>query len=176
MNVQDIIRNSLVQYDAAQPVIQYLMENCMYDGIKTDSDYVRTKFNFMSIKTKEVLVSTEVETLAIYFDKTNVWSWAWSHPGLLNSENHYAKEILLYSFKLGSELSYIKNILTTSKGVINDPIQIDVNLAISTYIIKKPYIYKFYYKIGQYNLIYFFILLNREKLDELGEKIKTGQI
>ena len=72
-----------------------------------------------------------------------VWSWAWSQPGLTNSENYLAKEILLYALKLGSDLSYIKSILTTSRGVIKDITQIDINLAIGSSIIKQPYIYPY---------------------------------
>jgi len=112
-----------------------------------------------------------VETLAVFYDKLNVWSWAWSHMGLTNAENYLSKEILIYALKLGSELTYLKSILTTSRGVVKDRVQVDINLALGASIIKHPYIYPYVYKIEDYHLIYYMILLNKDALDTLNKKI-----
>lgn len=173
MNVQHIISEALISYDSAKPVIRYLQEYAYFEGIKSGSDTERTKFKFIDKETNEVLVDTEVETLAIFYDKLNVWSWAWSQTGLTNAENYLSKETLLYALKLGSDLSYLKSILTTSRGVIKDITQIDINLAIGSSIIKQPYIYPFIYKIDNNHLIYYLILLNKESLDKLKDKIKN---
>lgn len=173
MNVQDIIGNALVQYDSAQPLIRYLKKYTYYGGVKTNNDYQRTIFTFTDKKTEEIIIETEVEVLAIYYDKHRVWSWAWSQTGLTNAENYMAKEILLYALKLGSELSYIKSLLTTSRGVIKDLTQLDINLAIGASIIKQPYIYPFVFPIENSYLVYYFILLNKDDLDKLNEKIKN---
>lgn len=170
MNVQSIISNAIVEYDTAQPTIRYLLKNTHVDGIKGNTETERIKFKFIDNKTKELIVDTEVETLAVYYDKLKIWSWAWSQTGLLNAENYLSKEILIYALKLGSELSYIKSILTKSRGVITDINQIDINLAISSSIIKQPYIYPYVYPIDNNNLVYYFILLNRESLDALSKK------
>lgn len=174
MNVQDIISKALIQYDSGQPVVRYLKKNTYYGGIKTNNDYQRTIFTFTDKKTEKIILETEVEILAIYYDKLRVWSWAWSQPGLTNSENYLAKEILLYALKLGSDLSYIKSILTTSRGVIKDPTQNDINLAIGSSIIKQPYIYPFVFPVENNNLVYYFILLNKEELDKLNDSIKNN--
>ena len=173
MNVQDIIKNSLIEYDNTRSVIKYLHEKTDYWGTKAESEYTRTKMHFEDKETGKTILTTEVETLAIFYDKLNIWSWAWSHPGLLNSENYLAKEILIYSFKLGSELSYIKTILTTSRGVIKDRMQIDINLAISSSIIKQPYIFPYVYPVDGHELVYFLILLNDEDLNKLKEQINN---
>ena len=175
MNVQHIISEALIQYDLAQPVIKYLIKNARHEGIKTTNDIERTKFKFIDKNTDEVLVDTEVEILAIFYDKFNVWSWAWAYTGLTNAENYLSKEILLYALKLESELSYLKSILTRSRGEIKDITQVDINLAIGSFIIKKPYIYPYIYTIDNYNLVYFLILLNNEELDKLKDKIKNVQ-
>lgn len=171
MNVKDIIKNALVEYDTARPLIDYLRTTTKLSGFKTDNDYKRSTFEFEDKETGEIVIKTEVEILAIYYNENNVWSWAWSHPGLFKSEIHFSKELLLYSFALEYDMSYIKTILTTSRGKIKDPVQLDINLAISSSLIKQPYIYPFVYPIGNYQLIYYFILLNKYDLDKLSEKI-----
>jgi hypothetical protein len=174
MNVQDIISKALIHYDGGQPIIRYLKKNTYYGGIKSNSENQRTIFTFTDKITEKVILETEVEILAIYYDKLKVWSWAWSQPGLTNSENYLAKEILLYALKLESDLSYIKSILTTSRGVIKDSTQIDINLAIGSSVIKQPYIYPIVFPIENNNLIYYFILLNKKDLDELANGIKKN--
>lgn len=173
MNIQHIITNALIEYDSAQPVIRYLKKYTTYEGYKTLVDTERTKFRFIDIKTKELVIETEVEVLGIFYDKYNVWSWAWSHIGLTNAENYLSKEILIYALKLGSDLAYLKSILTTSRGEVKDKIQIDINLAIGASIIKQPYIYPFEYSINNNHLIYYFILLNKEDLNKLNKKLSN---
>lgn len=172
MNVPDIISKALIEYDMAKPVIRYLIKYTYLEGFKTTNDWQRSKFKFIDKQTEEVIIDTEIEILAVYYDKFKVYSWAWSQTGLTNSENYLAKEILLYALKLESDLSYIKSILTTSRGVIKDVTQVDINLAIGSSIIKQPYIYPFVYQIENNNLVYYFILLNKTELDKLSEKIK----
>lgn len=171
MDIQYIITNALVEYDSAKPVIKYLQKFTKYEGYKTTVDTERSTFKFIDIKTDEIVIDTEVEILAIYYDKYDVWTWSWSLTGLTNSDNYLAKEILIYALKLGSDMSYLKSILTTSRGVIKDKIQIDINLALGASIIKQPYIYPFIYTINDDKLIYYFVLLNKKDLDELSKKI-----
>ncbi len=175
MNVQDIIGKALIQYDTVQPTIRFLKKNTYYGGEKTDNNWKRTIFTFTDKKTEKIILETEVELLAIYYDKYNIWSWAWAQADLLESENYLAKEILIYALKLGTELSYIKSILTTSRGVIKDVTQVDINLAIASSIIKQPYIYPFVYSIENYNLVYYFVLLNKIGLDELTSEINNNK-
>jgi len=173
MNIQHIIQKALIEYDTVQPVIRYLLEpNKHLKGVKTTVDTERTTFQFIDRDTNEVILDTEVEILAIFYDKYNVWSWAWSHIGLINSENYLSKEILIYALKLGSDMSYLKSILTTSRGIIKDTTQIDINLALGASIIKQPYIYPYIYNIENNNLIYYFILLNQDELQKLQKKLE----
>lgn len=171
MNVQDIIGTALIEYDTAKPTIDYLLKHTGLEGEKTNSDQKRTVFRFFDKTTNKMILETEVEILAVYYDRLRVWSWAWSQTGLRNSENYWAKEILKYALTLESTLSYIKLVLTTSRGTIKDTTQIDINLAIGASIIKQPYIYPFYDQIEDGTLVYYFILLNKPELDKLSKTI-----
>lgn len=172
MNIQHIITTALIDYDSSQPVIRYLKKHTTYEGYKTSVDTKRTIFRFLDRETKNLVLETEVEVLGVFYDKYNIWSWAWSHTGLTNAENYLSKEILIYALKLGSDLSYLKSLLTTSRGEVKDRTQIDINIALGASIIKQPYIYPFEYSIGdEFKLIYYFILLNQDDLNALKEKI-----
>lgn len=175
MDVSSIISNALIYYDSAKPVIRYLKKYTYYSGYKTTTDYERSTFTFRDNETKEIVLETEVEILAVYYDKYKIWSWAWSQTGLSNSENYLSKEILLYALGLRSELSYIKSILTTSRGIIGDTNQIDINLAVGSSVIKQPYIFPFIFPIDNNYLIYYFILLNKEELDKLNQKLTQNK-
>ena len=176
MNVQDIISKALVEYDTAMPTIDYLVKQTGLEGDKTGSDQKRSIFRFFDKTTNAMVLETEVEILAVYYDKLNIFSWSWSQAGLRNSENYLAKEILRYALTLESALSYMKSVLTTSRGTIKDVTQIDINLAIGASIIKQPYIYPFYDQIEAGTLVYYFILLNRAELDDLSRRIDKGQM
>ena len=171
MNIQYIVTKALVDYDLAKPIIRYLQKETIPTGIKTGTDTERSHFKFYKKDTNELILETEFEFLGIFYDKLNVWSWAWSHTGLTNSESYLSKEILKYGLDLGSELSYLKSILTTSRGLIKEKTQLDVHVALGSSIIKQPYIYPFILKVGEYKLIYYCILLNKEKLNKLNEEL-----
>lgn len=171
MDTRYIIKEALTEYDSAQPVIRYLQKNTKYKGEQTKSDSKKTVFTFVDKETNDLVLETEIEVLAVYYDKLNVWSWAWSQIGLMNSENYLAKQILQWALNLESGLSYIKSLLTTSRGVMKDLIQIDINLAISSRVIKKPYIFSHAHFVGDGEITYYLILLNIPELDKLKQKI-----
>ena len=176
MNVEHIIREALMEYDATQTVIRYLLKNTSVTSTKTTNDVQRSKFEFIDKATGEIILDTDVEILGVFYDKLNIWSWAWSQIGLYNSENYLAKEMLLHAIKLGSDLSYIKSILTTSRGVIKDLTQIDINLAISSSIIKHPYVYPYVYKLNNFHLVYYFALINKPALEKLKRTIGKEEL
>lgn len=175
MDVQDIISNALTYYDSAHYTIKYLLKKTRLDIKKTQNDQVRSVYKFYDLVTNKLILETEVEIMAIYYDKRNIWSWAWGHIGLYNSENYLSKEMLLYSLNRGSELAYIKSIINTSRGVI-DPMQVDINLAIGCSLIKNKYVYPYIYNYDNYNLIYYIILLDQEKLEKLEKSEKLEKL
>ena len=168
MNVQDIISKALIEYDSSKPVIRYLKKHANLITMVSKNDTERTKFIFVDKNdANKVILETEVEILSVFYDKYNVWSWSWSLSGLKNAECYLAKEILTYVLQLGPDVSYIKSLLVTSRGVIKDSNQIDINLAIAANFIKQPYIWPFVDESNNYSLIYYFILLNKSKLDKI---------
>lgn len=165
MNINDIISQGLYELDSKKPLLEYLKRNSnIYVITKTEPN--RPSIEFIDMKTGEIIVSTEFERLSAYHNKYNIWVWAWSLP-LLHSENSLSIEILKHILQLDEEYTYIKTLFTTSRGIIDDPVQIDINLALSGLILKQPYVLKY-----TENMVdWYIVLLNKEGLDKLENKL-----
>lgn len=174
MNIQYIIMDALVEYDNAQPTINYLKKNSYYEiEKKIPKDTARNVITFIDNKTKEHILTTEIEIIGIYYASYHIWSWAWAHIGLTNNDTYLSKDILTYALKLDTDMAYLKALLSTSRGEIKSDIQIDINLAICSYIIKQPYIYPIELTVNDKVLIYYYILLNKTDLNHLSKKISS---
>lgn len=171
MSVADIIKKALIYYDQTEPVIRYLQTKTTYTGIKTAVDNARTTLTFTDNDSHQIVLETEVEILAVYYDRYHLWSWSWAQTGLKSSENYLAKNLLRYSLDLDHHLTYLKSILFTSRNIIRSPTQIDINLAIAADILKTPYIYPYVYPINNDQLVYYLILLNVDQLNLLMKNI-----
>lgn len=171
MNVHHFIRNSLVELDETKGVIRYLLENTYAKTTRTDRDTARTVFRFHDSGSDEFILETDVEILAVYYDKYGLWTWAWSMIGLYKSEYLLSRDALVYALGLGIDLAYIKAILTTSRGIISDTTQIDINLAIASAVTKKHYIYPYIITVDNNYLIYYFTLINVAELDALKKRL-----
>lgn len=176
MNPHNIIINSLIEYDKRQEVIQYLKNNCKCEVTYTKNEFEKSIFTFIHHDTDEIILKTEVESVGSFYEKYNVWHWAWTSPILLNSQNNLSKKIIKYAIDLPPEMSYIRSILITSKGIVKDWFQIDINLAISGFIVKQPYIYVLSNFDGEYHSYHFYFLLNKEELDKIYDEKHAGKL
>lgn len=171
MDVKYIISKSLQDHDAVTEVIRYLKNKNIVKLIPKKRKNDRDLWTFIDIATNEVILETEVEYLSAYNTKLKIWCWAWSIPVLSSIDIHLSKEMLLYALKLGPESSYLKTILITSRGTIVDSIQLDIHVALASYILKQPYIYSYELEIENYNLVHYYIMLNIADIKKLHDKI-----
>lgn len=170
MSIQNLVGESLKFYDTHQKMIRYMMKYWRFELISSTSDTQRAVMTFRNRITEEKEITTETEVLAIYYEKYHLWLWSWSHPFATSSQSYLARQMLLYALNLGPDMTYIKSLLVTSKGIIQDPIQVDINLAVAAGIIKQPYIYPNITYIDDYALIHYYILINRDEIDEYFQK------
>ena len=77
-----------------------------------------------------------------YWDRANkIWVWGWLLPKVFDTSENIRNELIIYGLDIdnsqGSKNHYfIKSLLLNSRLLIDDPIQIDINLALCSYIIK----------------------------------------
>jgi hypothetical protein len=175
-SVSNLVRNSLIYYDTNYE--KYSKKILKYKYISVDpnlkNNYERDKLNFYD-KDKNLIFTSEYEHLGIFDTGSHIWTWAWATPFLRKNNITLSRKILNYGFDLESEENvFLKTELITSRFIISDNAQLDIHVAIASYISKKPTIFKLiistkekdkiYYKIKKYpkegDIIYYIYILN----------------
>jgi hypothetical protein len=97
-----------------------------------------------------------------YYDIVNsIWVWGWLLP-LSNSQTSLSRSLLNYGLNLdiesiNNEQIFIKNLLLNSRYIVNDPVGMDINLAIFSLILKEKILFIYPHKND--NIIrYYFII------------------
>ena len=94
---------------------------------------------------KNLLLDSGFENIGIYKQKNNIWQWGWSMNAINNNQNSISRNILTYSFKLKSDIPsefLLKCILLDSKHIIKNKLQLEILLALSSYLSKFHFIFK----------------------------------
>lgn len=134
--------NSLNQF--IKKAIEYYDEqNIKYIDIINTSDIILNTDStiiIFNINNEEKIYNYE---LLGYFDnQNNIWIWSWLLINLTSEQIIIARELLNYGLKLepssnSNEHFFIKSLLVNSRIMIEEDIQLEINLAIFSYIIKK---------------------------------------
>jgi hypothetical protein len=106
--------------------------------------------------TNEIIFNDETKynyELLGYFDNANnIWIWGWILPQYNIKETRIARNLLDYGLKLEPETNitehlYIKSLLVNSKISIDTSIQLDINLAIYSYLSHDRFLFIYPYKV-----------------------------
>ena len=118
------------------------------NNIKINRD--TTTIVFPDIDNKE----WKYEILGIFDNTTNIWIWGWMVPDFLNNETNIVKKLLAYGLKINNNSSteanirfdklYLKTQLVNSRFLLQDEFQLELHLAISSYLAKDNF--KFIYQ------------------------------
>jgi hypothetical protein len=135
------IRSALEYYDNHQLEIIELLKKIEY--IKFINNAPSTNQIIFFDSDKKILLESNYESLGFYFQTSNIWRWAWSMPTLSKNDTLISRKILNYAFDLEPTKEYIlRSALINSKILIKNNLQLDINIALSSYLIKKPFIFK----------------------------------
>lgn len=141
--IDPIIRNSLEFYDINQPKIQEILDKIEYIEIINNGN-ITDQFIFYN-SDNNVILKSKYEILSIYSPLNNTWKWSWSVPTAKSKNTFISRKILEYAFTLNSDTDYLlKSILINSKITILNQNQLDIYLALSAMLSKKPFIFRIY--------------------------------
>ena len=133
-----LIRNSLEYYDEYQPRIQKLLDKIEYIKIIND-EYIFYDSD------DNIIFKSRIETLSMFTPQNNTWRWSWSVPFAKYNNTLISRKILDYAFTLNTSTDLIlKSSLINSKIIITNQYQIDIYLALSSMLSKKPFIFRLY--------------------------------
>lgn len=141
--IDDIIQTSLEFYDSNQPKIIEIIEKVHYVKFKNNNN-ITDEITFFDKHKKEILKSS-YEILAAYVPNQQLWKWAWSLPTILKKSSFISRKILEYALNLDHEKDYLlKSTLINSKIRIINDLQLDIYIALSANLSRKPFIFKLY--------------------------------
>jgi hypothetical protein len=146
LDLSTLINNALIYYDK---------QNIEYDEyIKTTNITVERETNkiIFNDNSKEL----KYEFLGIFDNTTNIWIWAWLVPEFMFNETNISRKLLNYGLKisptpinkLDNEQLYLKTQMVNSRFLLYDQFQLDLHLAISSYLAKDSF--KFIYSKRKY--------------------------
>lgn len=135
-----IIKSALEYYDNNE------MKN--YDKIKKFKYYQifnkEGRIIFLDDKKKKIL-ETNYEVIGKYIYGDGIWIWGWSVAELDKKIINTSKKVLNYALELDHPEMAMKSELITSRSRINSPIQIDIHVALTSFLSKQQNVFHFDY-------------------------------
>lgn len=162
----NIVVNSLSYYDMNTEKYEDMFKNVKYvnfpPGDKDSKGDIMRRHIAMFDKDKKEVFKSRYEIIGIYENNSHTWSWAWSIPKLKKNITYISRQILNYGLDLEVDKSnslFLKSELITGRFRISNPVQLDLHVAIASYISKKPVVYKFVFQ--------------REKVDSTSQMVEV---
>jgi len=140
------IKTAIEEHDIYEYKILNFFKKIEYFKINNDRNLTPRIKLFDS--NKNLLLESSFENVGIFKQKNNIWQWGWSMNSINNNQNFISRNILSYSFKLKSDIPseyLLKSILLDSKHTIKNKLQLEILLAISSYLSKFHFILKLPY-------------------------------
>ena len=144
-NINDImlIRNSFEYYDKNQENIRNKFDKVNYISFDINKkDLEHNIIIFYDSNLKE-LFRSRMEKIGVYDKLSHIWTWSWAISHLNKNETNITRKILKYGVELDPMSRFLKTELVTSRFRISNKTQLDMHCAISSYLSKKPNVYKY---------------------------------
>lgn len=140
MNKNNLIESALDYYDNVVSDFDEIIKDkniVSYDLVDKKKDVERNVMYLYNEK-GEMVYESKWETLGFYINKYKLWTWAWANPIYNKNNTFLSRKILEYGFNLDPNVDYfLKTELVTPRFIINNDIQLDIHLALASYLLKK---------------------------------------
>jgi hypothetical protein len=136
-----LVTDALAYYDENVEKYKHVFDNVKYmkySYAENDNDHSTISFYD---EYQKILFSSRFEYIGSYSAVTTTWKWAWAGIFKRNLTN-IIRKILNYGAELEQNMKVLKTELITSVFVVNDEIQLDIHVAIASYLSKKPLIFQ----------------------------------
>ena len=138
-----IVVNALEYYDTNKIKYKNMLKDAYsYIFINSTNDTTYNRIQFKN-KDNEIILDSRYEIVGVYNKKEQIWNWSWAIPQSKKYTVLTSRKLLEYGLDLpGSEL-FLKTELITSRFQISNKIQLDLHIALASYLSKNPVIYKY---------------------------------
>lgn len=139
----NIVKNALEYYDSFLRTSKKKFKNVEYIRIIQQKGDMERNIIKMFDKDDNEIITSKFEYIGVFVDKHKSWVWAWAFPTLRKNETYIAKKILNYGLNLSENNNLLKSELITSRFVITSPIQLELHVALATYLSKTKSVFEF---------------------------------
>ncbi len=148
----------------------YDEQNKKYKEYLNEDDIVVTRDKNI-IKFNNLNKEFKYELVGMFDNTTNIWMWGWMVPDFLYNETNLVRKLLNYGLKISPSVIipisddklYLKTQMINSRFLLNDKFQLDLHLAITSYLVKDSIKFIYYKKKylnkekTKYITVYYFI-------------------
>jgi len=174
-NLNSLIPLSLDYFDKNNHQLKdFIKKIDRNERIQNNKDMEKNKIIFFD-KNNKVLLESEYEVIGTFYKKHNLWVWSWAIPSLKKNEVMISRKLLNYALDIdisrdeNKQFKYIKSELITSRSRITNKLQLDIYLALVSYLSKKKFVYKvrtFLNNEKNNYYDYYIFIINEPKLKE----------
>ena len=142
---ENLINDALEYYDKNNDKYDSFFKNVKYVHFEMANTDVEHNRIIMMDKDRRIIINSRYENIGIYNNNSHTWIWAWSVPIFKKNSTQIAKKIINYGMNIDllTDSNFLKTELITSRFRISNPIQLDIHVAIASYLSKQPLIYKY---------------------------------
>ena len=139
-----IIRDSLESYDINQMKYNKIINKIKFIEFKNNENVLDQDYIIFYDKNYNKIHESSYQIFGIYMPQTQMWKWSWAIPSILKKHTYISRKILEYAFDLDVSQYILKSELINSKIKIENDLQLDIHTALSSYIAKQPFVFKWY--------------------------------
>ena len=135
-----VVSDALEYYDLYQEKFEFFykyVKDIRFEKAISETDH--NKIIFYGDK-DQILFKSRYENIGVYAQKGNVWTWAWSVPVFKKNSTYIIRKVLNYGIDI-TDNEFLKGELITSRFKISSKIQIDIHLAIASYLSKQQMVF-----------------------------------
>ena len=149
LKIDSTIRDSLDFYDNNQEKYSIFFNKVKFIKF-IDNNNIIDDIIFYD-ENKKILLESSYEIMGVFLPKSHVWKWSWSIPTIHKKYTFISRKILEYAFNLDhkTELPLRSDLINSKIKILND-LQLDIHIALSSYVGKQPLIFKFYNKFDDH--------------------------
>lgn len=139
----DILGTALEYYDKNREKYESYFKDLEYIEFDVEESDMGNSMLTMFDKDQNKIKTVKYEMIGTFDYVYRVWIWAWSIPSLKKNLSYQSRRILSYGMDLEYErYPFLKFELITSRFVVTDPLQLDMYIAVASYIAKQEIILK----------------------------------
>lgn len=148
---KELIINSLEYYDRNSEKNRRIFQKIKYYSYERSQSDVEHNSIIFYDKNKKEIYRSRYEIIGTYYSTQKLWTWSWSVPNFDKNSVYISRKILNYGLDIPplKEDLFMKAELITSRFKITNEVQLDIHIAIASYISKKPMIYKIVENLGK---------------------------